>query len=153
VCRGSVRCFTGCIRGWQGPSQGNPHLAGLWGEQSNSSTRCVAPPPPDPPGCCVAESSGLPPGPVLGGHPDGRLLLHGAALVRGGHRHLHRPHRQLEDGDGDQRPGGAAPVPGRQVRKARPRSSSGSRGIIPAQQQVQPARPHPASLAVPGSRE
>lgn len=79
---------------------------------------------PDPPGCCVAESSGLPPGPVLGGHPHGRLLLHGAALVRGSHRHLHRPHRQLEDGDRDQRPGGAAPVPGCQVRKAWPCSSS-----------------------------
>ncbi|XP_037122609.1 electrogenic sodium bicarbonate cotransporter 1 isoform X5 [Syngnathus acus] len=54
----------------------------------------------------------VPPGPVLGGHPDGRVLLHGAAVVRGRHSHLHRAHRLAQDGERVQRPRGAAPVPG-----------------------------------------
>lgn len=64
----------------------------------------------------VAERSRLPPGPVLGGGPHGGLLLHGPALVRGRHRHLHRTHRQSEDGNGDVGSRGAAQVLGREVR-------------------------------------
>ena len=66
--------------------------------------------------CPVPERVGLSPGPVPGGHPDGGLLLHGSAVVRGRHRHLHRSHRQPEDGDGDVGSWRAAQVPGCEVR-------------------------------------
>lgn len=64
---------------------------------------------------CPAEGRWLPSGPVLGRHPHGSVLFHRATLVRGCHGHLHRPHRQPQDGDGDQRPWGTAPVSGGQV--------------------------------------
>ena len=63
----------------------------------------------------LAERGWLSPGPVLGSRPDDRVLLHGTAVVRGGHRDLHRPHRQSEDGDGDVGARGAAQVPGCEV--------------------------------------
>lgn len=57
-----------------------------------------------------AERLWLSPGPVLGGHPHGRLLLHGFAVVRSSHSHFHRPHRLSEDGERVQRSWRAATV-------------------------------------------
>ena len=57
----------------------------------------------------------LPSGSVLGGRPDGRLLVHGPSLVRRRHRHLHRPHRLAEDGERVERSRRAASVPRGQV--------------------------------------
>lgn len=67
----------------------------------------------------VAEKLWLPLGPVLGGRADGRVLLHGLALVRSGHRHLHRTHRLPEDGERVQCPRRAASVPRSEVRPFR----------------------------------
>lgn len=64
---------------------------------------------------CLVERLWLSPGSVLGGGPDGRLLLHGPALVCCRHSHFHRPHRLLEDGERVERSGGAASVPRGQV--------------------------------------
>lgn len=62
------------------------------------------------------ERGRLPSGSILGGRPDDYLLLHGSAVVRGRHRHLHRSHRQSEDGDRNIGPWRAAEVPGCEVR-------------------------------------
>lgn len=59
----------------------------------------------------LSERGRLSLGPVLGGHPDDYLLVHGPALVRGCHRHLHRPHRLSENGDADVGPRGTAEIP------------------------------------------
>lgn len=63
----------------------------------------------------LAERMWLPSGSVLGGRPDGRLLVHGPSLVRRRHRHLHRPHRFAEDGERVERSRRAASVPRGQV--------------------------------------
>lgn len=63
-----------------------------------------------------AERRRLPPGPVLGGRSHGGVLLHGSAVVRGCHGHLHRSHRQSEDGNRNLGSGRAAKVPGCEVR-------------------------------------
>lgn len=63
-----------------------------------------------------AERLWLPLGPVLGGCPDGGVLLHGSAVVRSCYRHLHRTHRLSEDGERVQRPWRAAAVPRSEVR-------------------------------------
>lgn len=62
-----------------------------------------------------SERRGLSPGSVPGGRADDHLLLHGPAVVRGGHRHLHRPHRLAENGDPDVGARGDAQILGRQV--------------------------------------
>ena len=49
----------------------------------------------------AAERSWISPGSLLGGHPHGGVLLHGPSVVCGCYCHLHRSHRQFEDGDRD----------------------------------------------------
>lgn len=66
----------------------------------------------------LAERLWLSPGSVLGGHPNGHLLLHGSAMVRRRHRHLHCPHRLAEDGERVERSRRAASVPRGQVGQA-----------------------------------
>ncbi|CAG07774.1 unnamed protein product, partial [Tetraodon nigroviridis] len=63
-------------------------------------------------GAQAEERGRLPSGSVLGGCSHGGVLLHGSALVCGRHRHLHRPHRQSEDGNGNVGSWGAAQVSG-----------------------------------------
>ncbi len=63
----------------------------------------------------LTERLWLPPGSLLGGRPDGRLLLHGPALVRRCHRHLYCSHRLPEDGERVERSRRAASVPRGQV--------------------------------------
>lgn len=65
----------------------------------------------------LSERSRLSLGSVLGGRPDDYLLFHGPAVVRGCHRHLHRPHWLPENGDSDVGPRGGAQIPGSQVRE------------------------------------
>ena len=62
-----------------------------------------------------AEKLWLPLGPFLGGYPNGCVLLHGSALVRGSYGHLHRTHWLFEDGEWEQCHWGAATVPRSQV--------------------------------------
>lgn len=64
---------------------------------------------------CSPERCRLSPGPLLGGHPHDDLLFHGPPVVRGRHRHLHRPHRLAENGDADVGAGRAAQIPRRQA--------------------------------------
>ena len=61
------------------------------------------------------ERCRLSPGLVLGGCSYDYLLLHGVAVVRGSHGHLHRPYRLTQDGDGDLCPRRGTQIPGRQV--------------------------------------
>lgn len=75
-----------------------------------------------------AERLRLPLGPVLGGCPDGCVLLYGSALVRGSYGHLHRTHRLSEDGEREQCPWGAAAVPWSQV--GLPRLCNRARALI-----------------------
>lgn len=81
-------------------------------------------------GVIHAERLRLSPGSLLGGGPDGRLLIHGPALVCRRHGHFHRPHRLLEDGERVQRSGRAASVPGGQVGAAQFRNDT-FRGLLP----------------------
>lgn len=64
----------------------------------------------------MPERGRLPSGSVLGGGSHGGLLLHGSPVVRGRHRHLHRPHWQSENGNGNIGTRRAAEIPGREVR-------------------------------------
>lgn len=64
----------------------------------------------------VLERGRLPSGSVLGGRSAYCVLLHGSAVVRGRHSHLHRSHRLSEDGDGNIGSWRAAQVPGCEVR-------------------------------------
>ncbi|CAG05390.1 unnamed protein product [Tetraodon nigroviridis] len=79
-----------------------------------------------PQGKQAKERLRLPLGPVLGGCPDGCVLLYGSALVRGSYGHLHRTHRLSEDGEREQRPWGAAAVPWSQGTEA-----DGDPGVCP----------------------
>lgn len=59
-----------------------------------------------------AEGGRVPPGFVLGVCSHDLVLVHGIALVRGGHRHLHCPHRLAQDGNRDVSARGTAQIPG-----------------------------------------
>lgn len=59
-----------------------------------------------------AEGGRVPPGFVLGVYSHDLVLVHGIALVRGGHRHLHCPHRLPQDGNQDLGARGTAQISG-----------------------------------------
>jgi len=60
----------------------------------------------------LAEGLWLPPGPADSGRDAGRVLHHGPAVVRGGHRALHLPRQQPEAGVGELSARRAAALPG-----------------------------------------
>lgn len=66
----------------------------------------------DAPVSCFSPQERLrvPPGPVHGGGDAGRVLRHGAALVRGRHRPLHHPRQQPQSGVGQLGAGGTAQI-------------------------------------------